>query len=194
VCQTNKNETVLSLGLLQPLPVPLRVWSDISMDFIEGLPVSNGWSVIMVVVDCLTKYGHFLLLAHPYTVSTVAQVFFANIFKLHGMPSTIVSDRDPVFTSSFWRELFRLQGTTLAFSSAYHPQLDGQIESLNKCLETFLRCYAGAKPRDWSMWLPMAEWWYNTNHHSSTGSHLLKLFTATHHPPFCLMFRVPLPT
>jgi hypothetical protein len=169
VCQINKNETVLSPGLLQPFPVPLRVWSDISMDFIEGLPVSNGWSVIMVVVDRLTKYGHFLLLAHPYTVSTVAQVFLANIFKLHGMPSTIVSDRDPVFTSSFWLELFCLQGTTLAFSSAYHPQSDGQTESLNKCLETFLRCYAGAKPRDWSVWLPMAEWWYNTNHHSSTG-------------------------
>lgn len=120
------------------------------------------------MVDRFTKYGHFLPLAHPYTASTVAQVFLTHIFKLHGMPKTIVSDRDPVFTSSFWRELFHLQGISLAFSSAYHPQSDGQTESLNKCLETYLRCYAGAKPKDWSLWLPMAEWWYNTNHHSST--------------------------
>lgn len=85
------------------------------------------------------------------------------------MPKTIVSDRDPTFTSSFWRELLHLQGITLAISFAYHPQLDGQAEGLNKCLETYLRCYVGAKPKEWNTWLPMAEWWYNTNHHSSTG-------------------------
>jgi len=72
--------------------------------------------VILVIVDRLTKYGHFLPLAHPYTTATVAQAFLANILKLHGMPSTIILDRDPVFTSSLWRELFRLQGTTLVFS------------------------------------------------------------------------------
>jgi len=94
-----------------------------------------------------------------------------------------------VFTSSFWRELFRLQGTTLAFSSAYHPQSDGQTEALNKCLETYLRCYAGAKPKEWSVWLPMAEWWYNTNHHSSTG---LTPFEAVYgYPPPSLLSYVP---
>jgi hypothetical protein len=86
------------------------------MDFIEGLPLSHKFSVILVIVDRLTKYGHFLPLAHPYTTATVAQAFLANILKLHGMPSTIILDRDPVFTSSLWRELFRLQGTTLVFS------------------------------------------------------------------------------
>jgi hypothetical protein len=121
VCQENKHETVLSAGPLQPLPIPSRVWSNISLDFIEGLPKSQGFSVILVVVDRLTKYGHFIPLAHPFSAAQVAQVFVANIFKLHGMPSTIVSNRDPTFTSSFWRELFRLQGSTLAFSSAYHP-------------------------------------------------------------------------
>lgn len=139
------------------------------MDFIEGLPTSHGFSVILVVVDRFSKYDHFLPLSHPYSASQVATIFLANVFKLHGMPKTIVSDRDPIFTSSFWQELFHLQGISLAFSSAYHPQSDGQTEALNKCLETFLRCYAGTKPKEWSVWLPMAEWWYNTNHHSSTG-------------------------
>jgi len=189
VCQTNKHETLPSPGLLQPLPIPSRIWSDISMDFIEGLPLAHGFSVIMVVIDRFSKYGHFISLAHPYTAATVAQAFLSNIFKLHGLPATIVSDRDPVFTSSFWRELFRLQGTTLAFSSAYHPQSDGQTEALNKCLETYLRCYAGAKPKEWSVWLPMAEWWYNTNHHSSTG---LTPFEAVYgYPPPSLLSYVP---
>jgi hypothetical protein len=148
VCQENKHESVLLARLLQPLPTPSRVWSDIAMNFIEGLLLSLGFSVILVVIDRFSKYGHFLPLAHPYTASKVAQMFLTNIFKLHGMPTTIVSDRDPNFTSSFWRELFQLQGISLPFSSAYHPQSDGKMEALNKCLETYLRCYVGAKPKD----------------------------------------------
>jgi len=139
------------------------------MDFIDGLPLSHGHSVILVIVDCLTKYGHFFSLSHPYTAVTVANLFFTQVFKLHGLPQTIVSDRDAVFTSSFWKEPFRLHGTNLAFSSAYHPQSDGQTEALNKCLEGYLQCYVGMKPTAWTQWLPMVEWWYNTNHHSSTG-------------------------
>jgi transposase InsO family protein len=169
VCQENKNELIHPPGLLQPLPVPLQVWTDISMDFIEGLPTSKGFTVIMVVVDRLTKYGHFIALSHPYTASTVSHLFFANVLKLHGLPKSIVSDRDPIFTSSLWQELFKLQGITLAYSSAYHPQSDGQTEALNECLEGYLRCYTGGKPKEWGFWLPLAEWWYNTNHHSSTG-------------------------
>jgi len=189
VCQANKSESMASPGLLQPLPIPNRVWSVISMDFIEGLPVSKGFSVIFVVVDRLTKYGHFVPLAHPYSASTVAQVFMANILKLHGLPSTIVSDRDPVFTNTFWKELFHLQGISLAFSSTYHPQSDGQTEALNKCLETYLRCYASTKPKSWSDWLPLAEWWYNTNHHSATG---FTSFEALYgYPPPTLLFYVP---
>jgi hypothetical protein len=169
VCQASKVENIHPAGLLQPLPIPDQSWTDISMDFIEGLPISHGHSVILVVVDRLTKYGHFLSLSHPYTAITVANLFFTQVFKLHGLPQTIVSDRDAVFTSSFWKELFRLQGTTLSFSSTYHPQSDGQTEALNKCLEGYLRCYVGTKPTAWTLWLPMAEWWYNTNHHYSTG-------------------------
>jgi IS30 family transposase len=118
------------------------------MDFIEGLPSSHGCNVILVVVDRFTKYGYFLSLSHPYTASKVAYIFLTHIFKLHGMPKTIVSDRDPTFASTFWRELFQLQGISLAFSSTYHPQSDGQTEALNKCIKTYLRCYTRAKPKE----------------------------------------------
>jgi hypothetical protein len=158
------------------------------MDFIEGLPLSHGFLVILVVIDRFTKYGHFIPLAHPYTVSTVAQLFLANIFKLHGMPTTIVSDHYPTFTSSFWHELFNLQSISLAFSSAYHPRSDGQTEALNKCLETCLRYYVGAKLKSWSVWLPLAEWWYNTSHHSATN---ITSFEAVYsYKPPALLFYV----
>jgi hypothetical protein len=150
VCQRNKGETIKSPGTLQPLPIPPAIWKDISMDFITGLPKSGNKSMIMVVVDRLSKYAHFCALPHPFTASTVAQIFMDHIFKLHGMPHSIVSDRDPNFTSNFWQELFKLQGTQLHLSSAYHPQTDGQTEVVNKCLETYLRCFASEKQHQWA--------------------------------------------
>ena len=125
ICQRIKNETVKPAGLLQPLPIPYRPWHSISMNFIKGLPNSNKQNVILVIVDRLTKYVHFLSLAHPYTAAKVAFLFMQNVFKLHGLPSSIVSDRDTAFTSTFWQELFTRQGTDLAMSTAYHPQTDG---------------------------------------------------------------------
>jgi hypothetical protein len=122
-------------------------------------------------------------LKHPYSAITVAQEFFQNIFKLHGMPTSIVCDRDPTFTSNFWCELFRLQGTKFNFSSAYHPQTDGQTEVVNRTMEMYLRCVTGDKPKEWVKWLPWVEYMYNTSWHSSTGK-----------TPFELVYGRPAPT
>lgn len=103
----------------------------------------------MVVVDRLSKYGHFIALKGNYTSKSVAELFMTHVVKLHGMPKSIVSDRDKVFTSNFWKHLFQLQGTTLAMSSAYHPQSDGQSEVVNKCLEMFLMCFTFNNPKAW---------------------------------------------
>ncbi|KAM2118243.1 hypothetical protein ACFX1R_011686 [Malus domestica] len=181
-CQQNKIENISPPGLLQPLPIPQRVWSDISMDFIVGLPSCKGKSVIWVVVDRLSKYTHFIAMSHPYTASSVAQLFVEHIFKLHGMPNSIVSDRDPVFTSAFWKELFKLQDSKLCMSSGYHPQSDGQSEVMNRCLETYLRCFVGGQPRKWVQWLPWAEWCFNTSFH-----------TSTKHTPFEIVYGYPPP-
>ena len=97
-CQRNKTETLHPAGLLQPLPVPSRVWADISLDFIEALPKVHGKSVLLTVVDRFSKYAHFIPLGHPYMASSVARAFFQDIVRLHGFPESIVSDRDPVFT------------------------------------------------------------------------------------------------
>ena len=156
-------------GLLQPLPVLDTTWQVISLDFIEGLPLSASFNCIMVVVDLLTKYSHFIPLKHPFTAVGVAQSFFSTIYRLHGLPQSLVSDRDRIFTSHFWSELFKLADVKLCHSSAYHPQSDGQIERVNQCLETYLRSFVHACPTKWSSWLTAAEFWYNTCTHSTTG-------------------------
>lgn len=137
VCQTCKYNNAASLGLLQPLPIPEAIWSDLSTDFIDGLPSSSGKTVIFVVVDRLSKAAHFVALQHPYNALTVAQAFLDNVFKLHGCPKSIISDRHSLFLCEFWKELFSLQGVSLQFSSAYHPQSDGQTEIVNRCLQTY---------------------------------------------------------
>lgn len=134
-------------GLLQPLPIPNQARSHISMDFIEGLSRSWGKNVTLVVVDRFTKYSHFIALSHPFTAQVVAKAFLDVIYKLHGLPICIVTDRDNIFTSTFWKELFSLMGTQLAMSSAYHPQSDGQTERLNQCLEHYLRSMVHTNPK-----------------------------------------------
>ena len=123
------------------------------MDFIERLPNSHGYFVIMVVIDCLSKYGHFLALKRPYSTKSVAKLFAKEITRLYGMPRSIVSDRDLIFTSQFWTEYFRIQGSELQMSLAYHPQTDGQTKVLNHCLEMYLHCFVSSRQKQWSKWL-----------------------------------------
>lgn len=124
-CQRSKYDSSAYHGLLQPLQIPSTFWASISMYFIDGLPKSKGKITILVVVDRLTKYGHFLALSHPYTPTFVAHVFLDYIFKLHGMPENIINDRSPVFVSKVWTDLFSMQGVTRSTSTTYHPQIDG---------------------------------------------------------------------
>ena len=111
VCQHNKGETVKAPGTLQPLLIPPFIWRDIPMDFIMGLPKLGNKLVIMVVFYHLSKYSHLCALQHPFTSSTMGQLFMDHVFKLHDMPHSIVYDRETTFTNKFWLELFNIQGT-----------------------------------------------------------------------------------
>ena len=157
VCQRAKASTLSPAGLLQPLPVPCQVWDDNTMDFIEGIPPSVCKNTILVVVDRLRKYAHFLALTHPFSAKIVANKFIESVVKLHGMPQSIISDRDPIFISNFWHEFFKLSGMQLKLSSVYHPQTDGQSEVVNRCVEQYVRCFVHQQPRKWYSLLPWAE-------------------------------------
>jgi hypothetical protein len=155
------------MGLLQPLPIPEGVWQDLSMDFIEGLPRSEGSTIILVIVDRLTKYTHLIPMKHPYTAHSIAQLFLDNVVKLHGLPASVVSDRDTIFISRFWKELFKLYRVNLHLTTAYHPQSDGQTKRVNQCVEMYLRCAMQDSPKTWKSWLSLAELWYNSSFHTS---------------------------
>jgi hypothetical protein len=186
-CQRFKTYCMKPTRLLQPLPVPIQVWTDISIDFIEGLPSSHGYNCIMVVVDHLSKYAHLIPLKHPYTAIIVAKAFISNIIRLYGILTSIVSECDKVFISIFWRTLFQFQGTQLCMSSSYHPQSDGQTEVVNWVLEQYLQCFAGDQPWKWFDWISWAEFSYNTSVHSSTKVMLFKMVFGVS-PPSLLTY------
>ena len=130
ICQTTKYSTQKPAGLLQPLPVPSQVWEEVSMDFITGLPQSR-YTAIMVVVDRLSKYAHFAPLLARFDALRVAHLFVNVVVRHHGFPKKLVSDHDPVFLNKVWDDILSLSGTKLNFSTAYHPQSDGQTEVRN---------------------------------------------------------------
>lgn len=141
VCQATKYVRDTPNGLIQPLPIPTMVWEATSMDFIVGLPPSQGFTAIMVVVDRLSKYAHFGALKTGFNAPKVFLLFVDTVVKLHGFPKKLLSDRDYIFMSDFWDELLSLSGTKLQFTTAYHPQMDGQSEVTNRALEQYHRAY-----------------------------------------------------
>lgn len=146
ICQQTKYETKKPADLLQPLPIPTNVWEDLSLNFIIGFPCSHGFTVILVVVDRYSKATHFGALPTHYSAYKVIVLFLDTVCKLHGFPRSLITDRDPIFISNFWCKFFRLSGTKLRMSTAYHPQTDGQTEVLNRTLEQYLRVYIHQHP------------------------------------------------
>ncbi|PKA64490.1 putative mitochondrial protein [Apostasia shenzhenica] len=164
-------------------PFVVETWEEITMDFIIGLPSLGGKTVIMVVVDRLSKYAHFSALHRDFSANKVASIFVADICHLHGIPKSIVTDRDKVFMSIFWRELFRLSGTKLHYSTAYHPETNGQTEVTNRGLEQYLRCFTMESPTAWLTYLPWAELSYNTSYHSAIGCSPFQVLYGRLPPP-----------
>ena len=155
-------------GLLQPLPISKGPWLSLSMDFITDLPSSNLKDSILVVVDRLTKMAHFIPCNKTITGEETAKLFLENIYRIHGLPNDIVSDRGSQFISNFWRGLFQILGVKINLSTAYHPQSDGQTERVNQILEQYLRCSVNYQQDNWAELLPLAEFAYNNTVHSST--------------------------
>ncbi|GAU10407.1 hypothetical protein TSUD_417730 [Trifolium subterraneum] len=168
VCQKSKIEHQKPSGLLQPLFIPEWKWDSIAMDFVGGLPkTAKGNEVIWVVVDRLTKSAHFIAIKIGMLVPKLAEIYVEQIIRLHGIPSSIVSDRDPKFTSRFWESLQEALGTKLRLSSAYHPQTDGQSERTIQSLEDLLRACVLEQGESWDSCLPLIEFTYNNSFHSS---------------------------
>jgi hypothetical protein len=174
-CQLSKG-TCTNAGLNTPLPIPAHPWLDLSMDFVLGLPKTiRAHDFIFVVVDHFFKMAHFIACARTYDASRIVTLFFAEIVRLHGLPQSIVSDRDVKFVSYFWRALWAKMGTKLKFSSAFHPQTDGQTEVVNRSIGNLLRCLITYHHTTWDLLLPHAEFAYNCSINRSTGVSLFEI-------------------
>ncbi len=181
VCQRTKGSNQKPIGLLRPLAVPAERWDQVTMDFITGLPTTTtGCDAITSFVDKLSKMVHFAAGRKSDTAQTVASQFFEQVYRHHGLPLSIVSDRDPRFLSAFWQELWDLCGTRLDMSTPYHAQTDGQTERINRWLEDALRAYVNAQQEDWDQKLASLEFAYNDKVQASTGFTPFYLNTGRH--------------
>jgi hypothetical protein len=167
-CHKVKVEHRHPVGLLLPLPILEKKWEVITMDFITGLPRMNKkHDSIMAVVEKLTKASHFVLVKTTQTTQNIAEIFLKEFAKLHGMPRTIVSDRDTKFTSNLWRVWFKGFGTDLNFSTAYHPHIHGQTKRVNRIIEDMLGMYVMDNPSKWEDYLHLVEFSYNNGYQTS---------------------------
>jgi hypothetical protein len=170
-CQHSKDPTTAPYGLALPLPVPPARWHTVTMDVVTGLPTSaDGYDAIVVFVDKLTKMTHFYPIRKTADAEALARAFFEAVYRYHGSPAVIVSDRDPRFTGQFWHHLWGLTGTKLAMSSAYHPQTDGQTERANRTLLEALRACAAHRPSSWPDALAAIEFAYNNSFNKAIGT------------------------
>jgi hypothetical protein len=167
-CQKVKTEHRHPAGLLQPLPILEWKWEVVTMDFIMGLPrTCKIHDSIMVVVEKITKDAHFIPLKTTHKVADVADIFMKEVARLHEIPKTIVSDKDLKFTSNFWKGLFKGFRMNLNFSTAYHPESDGQTKRVNRVIEDMLRMYVMDKPSKWEDYLHLVEFAYNNGYQAS---------------------------
>lgn len=168
-CKRAKGRRHKPYGYLKPLPIGERPWSSISMDHIVGLPTSEGYNAVLVVICRLTKQAIFIPCHKTDDTTEFVKLFITHVFSKHGMPADIVSDRGSVFVSHFWRALCKALDITSNVSTAYHPETDGQTERVNAILEQYLRHYISYDQDDWVQFLPLAEFVYNNTPHSATG-------------------------
>ena len=168
VCSRTKSSRHAPYGLLQPLPVPSERWQDVSLDFITDLPDSRGFDSICVIKDRLTKQAHFIACNKTITAEQLAELFIAQIFRLHGCPKSLLSDRGPQFVSAFWKRFLELLGIERLLTSGYHPETNGGNEVLNQVVEHYLRVFCSYQQDNWFSLLPISEFVYNNSVNSST--------------------------
>ncbi|KAJ9525073.1 hypothetical protein QJQ45_017366 [Haematococcus lacustris] len=170
-CQRDKSSTLKPGGLLNPLSIPDYRWESVSMDLITKLPsASHGFDAICVFVDRLSKMVHFVPCKESMNAKGFARLFVDNVFKLHGLPKDMVSDRGPHFHNTFWHHVQKLLGMRGSLSSSYHPQSDGQTERYNRVLEEMLRHYISPTQADWPDYLSLAEFAVNNSWQESIKS------------------------
>uniref|UniRef100_A0A8C1X6N7 Integrase catalytic domain-containing protein n=1 Tax=Cyprinus carpio TaxID=7962 RepID=A0A8C1X6N7_CYPCA len=169
VCAMGKTSNRSPDGLLQPLSVPSRPWSHIALDFITALPPSQGKMVVLTMVDRFSKMVNFIPLPKLRSAKETALAVVDHVFRLHGLPMDVVSDRGPQFVSKFWWEICKLLGATVSLSSGFHPQSNGQTERANQDLERVLRCLVSKNPSSWSQQISWVEYAHNSLPMSATG-------------------------